>query len=209
MEGALARVGRLVRFCNDRASGTSQPVHRPRDATDGGAARSRHQQRPCGDVHVLALARNTRARACTGDPLRSGSSSDGSGTEDDLDPWYEAYASYFRKHFKRKVDVILDLTRFHLNPRIARRFGEVRARVLREFTERSYRVNADAVVKTAICTSHVLQGAPRTNFPRSMPPSGSSRPTACRKADVAFLVANRRASRTSEFPSPAPVPIPI
>ena len=86
-------------------------------------------------------------------------------TEEDLDPWYEAYARYFRRHFRRKVDVILDLTKFHLNPRIAGRFGEVRAKVLREFTARSYRVNADSVVKTAMYTSHVLQHAPANEFP--------------------------------------------
>jgi hypothetical protein len=86
-------------------------------------------------------------------------------TEDDLDPWYAAYASYFRKHFKRKVDVIFDLTKFQLSPRIAQRFGEVRAKLLREYTNRSYRVHADSVVKTAMYTSHVLHGAPTNEHP--------------------------------------------
>lgn len=86
-------------------------------------------------------------------------------TEDDLEPWYEAYASYFGKKFKRKVDAIFDLTKFHLNPRIARRFGEVRARVLQQYMGRTYRVRASQVVKTAMYTSHVLHGAPANEFP--------------------------------------------
>ncbi len=86
-------------------------------------------------------------------------------TEDDLDPWYQAYASYFRKHFQRKVDVIFDLTKFQLSPRVAQRFGEVRAKLLREYTNRSYRVHADPVVKTAMYTSRVLHGAPTNEHP--------------------------------------------
>jgi hypothetical protein len=86
-------------------------------------------------------------------------------TEEDLDLWYRAYSSYFRKHFKDKVDVILDLTKFRLNPRMARRFGEVRAKLLREFTRRTYRVNVESVVKTAMYTSHVLHRAPANDFP--------------------------------------------
>jgi hypothetical protein len=85
-------------------------------------------------------------------------------TENDVERWEEAYASYFRTHFKRKVDVILELTRFRIHPRIARRFGEVRAKILREYTTRSYRVNADSVVKTAMYTSHVLYSAPANEF---------------------------------------------
>jgi len=86
-------------------------------------------------------------------------------TEDDLEPWSEAYASYFRKKFKRKVDAILDLTKFQLNPRVARRFGEVRARVLQQYMGRTYRVHASSVVKTAMYTSHVLHGAPANEYP--------------------------------------------
>jgi hypothetical protein len=86
-------------------------------------------------------------------------------TESDIELWYEAYARHFRKHFKRKVDLILDLTRFHLNPRIAGPFGEARAKLLREYTGRTYRVKADSVVKTAMYTSHVLHNAPANEFP--------------------------------------------
>jgi len=85
-------------------------------------------------------------------------------TEDDLDPWYRAYESYFCKHFKRKVDVVFDLTKFRLSPRVAQRFGEVRARLLRAYTNRSYRVNADPIVRTAMYTSNVLHGAPTNEF---------------------------------------------
>src|SRR5829696_6036141 len=85
-------------------------------------------------------------------------------TEDDLDPWYSAYESYFRKHFKRKVDVIFDLTKFRLSPRVAQPFGKVRARLLREYTNRSYRVHADPIVRTAMYTSNVLHGAPTNEF---------------------------------------------
>ena len=70
-------------------------------------------------------------------------------TEHDLDPWYQAYAQYFRKNFKRKVDVIIDLTNFQLSPKVAQRFGEVRAKLLRDYTNRSYRVRLDPFVKTA------------------------------------------------------------
>jgi len=86
-------------------------------------------------------------------------------TEDDLDPWYEAYARYFRTNFKRKVDVIFDLTKFHLSPKVAQRFGEVRAKLLREYTARTYRVRLDPFVKTAMYTSRVLHGAPANDFP--------------------------------------------
>ena len=86
-------------------------------------------------------------------------------SEDDLKPWYDAYADYFRAHFRRKVDVIFDLTRFHLSPRIARRFGEVRAELLREFTDRTYRVSLTPAVRVAMYTSHVLHGAPANEFP--------------------------------------------
>ena len=85
-------------------------------------------------------------------------------TEDDLDPWYSAYESYFRKHFKRKVHVIFDLTKFRLSPRVAQPFGKVRARLLREYTNRSYRVHADPIVRTAMYTSNVLHGAPTNEF---------------------------------------------
>jgi hypothetical protein len=84
--------------------------------------------------------------------------------EDDVEPWHDAYASYFRKQFKRKVDVILDLTNFNLHPRVARRFGAVRARLLREYTRRSYRVKLEAPVRTAMYTSNVLHGAPANEF---------------------------------------------
>ena len=86
-------------------------------------------------------------------------------SEHDLDPWYQAYAQYFRKNFKRKVDVILDLTNFQLSPKVAQRFGEVRAKLLRDYTNRSYRVRLDPFVKTAMYTSNVLHGAPANDFP--------------------------------------------
>jgi hypothetical protein len=83
----------------------------------------------------------------------------------ELDAWYRAYERYFRANHQGKVDVIFDLSHFYVSPRIAERFGEIRAKMLREFTLRSYRVNAAPATVTAMYTSNVLYGAPANNFP--------------------------------------------
>src|ERR1700679_1423323 len=59
-------------------------------------------------------------------------------TEADVVAWHGEYDAYFRARFTRKVDLILELSKFHFNPKLADSFGRHRARVLSEFTIRSY-----------------------------------------------------------------------
>lgn len=47
-------------------------------------------------------------------------------TEEDVRLWYEEYKAYFAGRFSRKVDLILELSDFHVNPRIGALFGQCR-----------------------------------------------------------------------------------
>jgi hypothetical protein len=86
-------------------------------------------------------------------------------SEDDVLAWYEEYKRYFSGgRFDRKVDLILELSRFHVHPRIGTFFGEHRAKVLSEFTRRSYRVNQGTRERTFMYTSSAIHGAPANHF---------------------------------------------
>jgi hypothetical protein len=85
-------------------------------------------------------------------------------TREDLELWYAQYEAYFRKTFSRKVDLILELSHFHVNPRIAAQYRTWRNRMLREFTTRSYRVNAPANVRSLMYAGYVLTGGPANQF---------------------------------------------
>ena len=50
---------------------------------------------------------------------------------------------------RNKVDLILELTKFRLSPRLAPRFRDVRNRILLDYTNRSYRVN-EATIERAM-----------------------------------------------------------
>jgi hypothetical protein len=85
-------------------------------------------------------------------------------TEDDVAVWYEEYKAFFSSRFTRKVDLILELSKFRVSPRVGAHFGECRARILAEFTRRSYRVNQGARERTFMYTSSALHGAPANNY---------------------------------------------
>jgi hypothetical protein len=85
-------------------------------------------------------------------------------TEEDLLAWCREYDTYFKGRFPRKVDLILELSKFHLNPRVAPQFGTHRARILGEFTNRSYRVKQAAKERAFMHTAHVLKGGPANHF---------------------------------------------
>lgn len=85
-------------------------------------------------------------------------------TEDDVLNWYEEYKAYFAGRFPRKVDLILELSDFHVNPKIGTVFGQYRAQILNEFTNRSYRVNQRSRERTYMYTSSALHGAPANHF---------------------------------------------
>lgn len=85
-------------------------------------------------------------------------------TEEDVLVWYEEYRAYFTGRFPRKVDIVLELSNFHVNPRVGTFFGKYRAQVLSEFTNRSYRVNQLPRERTFMYTSSALHGAPANHF---------------------------------------------
>jgi hypothetical protein len=85
-------------------------------------------------------------------------------TEEECILWYEEYKRYFTGRFNRKVDLILELSKFHVNARIATHWGKYRAQVLDEFTDRSYRVKQSPLERTFMYTSSALHGAPANHF---------------------------------------------
>ncbi len=85
-------------------------------------------------------------------------------SEDDVSLWYEEYRAYFTGRFNRKVDLILELSNFHLSPKIGNFFGQFRAQVLSEFVDRSYRVNQHARERAFMYTSSALHGAPANHY---------------------------------------------
>jgi len=83
----------------------------------------------------------------------------------DVEDWLSAYEDYFtRHHAGRKVDVIFELSKFSVSPRVAAAFGEARAKMMAAFTKRTYRVNLDDATKVAMYTSRVLHGAAANEF---------------------------------------------
>lgn len=83
----------------------------------------------------------------------------------DVDDWLSTYEDYFtRNHTGRRVDVIFELSRFSVTPRMAAAFGEARAKMMAAFTQRTYRVNLDDQTRVAMYTSRVLHGAAANEF---------------------------------------------
>jgi hypothetical protein len=85
-------------------------------------------------------------------------------TDEDVVLWCREYDTYFAGRFNRKVDLILELSQFHVNPRVGAIFGKERARILHAYTVRSYRVNQPARERAFMNTSSVLHGAPANHF---------------------------------------------
>jgi hypothetical protein len=77
-------------------------------------------------------------------------------TEGDLEPWYREWADYFEKNFPgRRMDMVVELTDFQVNPAIASRWGEYRALIHKNFTRFSYRVHSNSRVRLFVNTSGV------------------------------------------------------
>jgi hypothetical protein len=85
-------------------------------------------------------------------------------TLEDLDAWYAQYEAYFRGRFPRKVDLILELSKFRLSPKVVGRFRELRNRILDDYTVRSYRVNEPPMERAMMYAGAVLNGGPANHY---------------------------------------------
>jgi len=85
-------------------------------------------------------------------------------THQDLEVWFSLYQDYFRGRFPRKVDLILELSKFRLNPRMAGKFREYRNEILDAYTTRSYRVNEPPMERAMMYAGSVLLGGPANQF---------------------------------------------
>ena len=75
-------------------------------------------------------------------------------TKQDCETWFTQWDSYLSK-YKRKVDCVVILTDFHVDPAIAPAWGEYRAKLNIAYFRYSFRVQADAVVSLFTKTSGV------------------------------------------------------
>jgi hypothetical protein len=78
--------------------------------------------------------------------------------ENDCQVWYDEWVSYL-KIFNRKMDCIMVLDDFKVNPEIASRWGEYRAKINRDHIRYGYRVNPDFSVSIHIKTSGIRYNA--------------------------------------------------
>jgi hypothetical protein len=86
-------------------------------------------------------------------------------SEEDVLAWYEEYRRYFTSVFgSRKVDVIFELTKFSVSAKVAKLFTDYRLKLVTDFTNRTYRVNASTRFKTIMYTGTVRTGVPANNF---------------------------------------------
>jgi hypothetical protein len=86
-------------------------------------------------------------------------------SEEDVLAWYEEYRCYFTSVFgRRKVDIIFDLSQFSVAAKMAKLFTEYRVKVIAEFANRTYRVNASTQFSTIMYTGTVQTGVPANNF---------------------------------------------
>ena len=85
-------------------------------------------------------------------------------TFEDLRVWHHQYESYFKGRFSRKVDLILELSKFRLSPKVVGRFRELRNRILDEYTVRSYRVNEPPLGRALMYAGMVLGGGPANQY---------------------------------------------
>jgi hypothetical protein len=75
-------------------------------------------------------------------------------SQQDCEAWFAEWEAYLSK-YKGKVDCVVVLDDFHVDPQIASEWGEYRARLNNTFFRHSFRVNADPTVKLFIKTSGV------------------------------------------------------
>jgi hypothetical protein len=85
-------------------------------------------------------------------------------TKEDCEVWFREWQSYLTK-FKRKVDCIVVLDDFHVDPAIAPAWGEYRAKLNIDYFRHSFRVNADPTVRLFCKTSGVRFNAASAEAP--------------------------------------------
>jgi hypothetical protein len=73
---------------------------------------------------------------------------------EDCEAWFRQWADYLGA-YGRKVDCVVVLDDFHIQPRIAAKWGEYRAKLNNTYFRHSFRVHADPTVKLFIQTSGV------------------------------------------------------
>jgi len=79
-------------------------------------------------------------------------------TSEDCKVWYDQWVDYLKK-FNRKVDCIMVLDDFSISGEIAAEWGEYRAKVIKDLTRFSYRVNPNLLTGIFIKTSGVQYNA--------------------------------------------------
>jgi hypothetical protein len=85
-------------------------------------------------------------------------------TLEDLEVWAQQYETYFAGRFTEKVDLVLELSKFRLSPRIAPRFRELRNGILTKYINLSYRVKEPAMERAMMYAGSVLNGGPANEF---------------------------------------------
>src|ERR1700722_7785501 len=85
-------------------------------------------------------------------------------TEADVAAWQAEYEAYFQSRFPHKVDLILELSKFHFSPGVSDSFARCRAQVLSQYTVRSYRVQQAVRERTFMYTSSVRRGTPANHY---------------------------------------------
>src|SRR5690242_12661969 len=75
-------------------------------------------------------------------------------SREDCEAWFREWAAHLST-YERKVDCVVVLDDFHVDPRIAAEWGEYRAKLNNTYFRHSYRVHADPTVKLFIQTSGV------------------------------------------------------
>ena len=85
-------------------------------------------------------------------------------TKQDCEVWYGQWYNHLSK-YKRKIDCIVVLDDFHVDPAIAATWGEYRAKLNKEHFRYSYRVNADPTVRLFCKTSGVRFNAASAEAP--------------------------------------------
>jgi hypothetical protein len=85
-------------------------------------------------------------------------------TKEDCEVWFREWQSYLMK-FKRKIDCIVVLDDFHVDPAIAPAWGEYRAKLNIDYFRHSFRVNPDPTVRLFCKTSGVRFNAAAAEAP--------------------------------------------
>jgi hypothetical protein len=75
-------------------------------------------------------------------------------TREDCEAWYEQWVRQFSR-YGRRMDCVMVLDEFHVDPEIAAVWGGYRARIINEHTRFSCRVRSDWAVRLFVATSGV------------------------------------------------------